>query len=760
MGYPSKREADRLERWPERIELEDLRECFALGDTDRELVFAQRGGENRIGLAVQLCALRFLGFVPDELAGIPESALRFVGEQTETQPQELLVYGERAQTRSDHLVLVREHLGFRGWDSQTAVAVGKWLAERAVEHERPSVLMSLLGEHLRARAIERPSVWVLGRMIGAAREAAQGEIVKRLADQLPAARRGELDGLLEVDPELKVSELVWLRAAAARVGVKGALAKVAKYERLVELRAGDVDLSSLPPSRRRQLAAQARRLDAQGFQRRDSGAVHGPARRHPILLVALAELYLERGDELLDLFCRLLAGAQRRANTTVDRERRKTARTRDELVDLATTLSRIVLDEHEAGRDPTGRITREVGLGRLREAAAISRGQIPPLEQEQLDVLHQGHNSLTRALSAILDTVALRAHPADQPLLDAVALVRDQRRRRVLTGAPIEVLPRECRAWVLDDRGRVLRTRYEVGLWCAIRDGLRDGRLFRPASRKYLDPTGFLLPDREWARAREELAVTFDRPLDPAERLAALEAEQTRLMQDVQDAVDRGASVRLDDRGRLVSSPPRADAEDPAVAELGAAVTAQIPDVELADLLIEVDQWTAFSDELRHAAGATPRGERLAERLYAAVVAAGTLLGPAAMARICDLSERQIAWAEEWYLDPENVASASQRITSYHHQLELTQHLGSGHFSSSDGHRVGQRGRPPTAAMLAREFGHQHGGLTVMSWTLDQYTTYGAKVVSVAEREATHTLDAIVHAQAPDIREHTTDTHG
>ncbi len=82
-------------------------------------------------------------------------------------------------------------------------------------------------------------------------------------------------------------------------------------------------------------------------------------------------------------------------------------------------MSRIVLDEHAAGRDPTDRIAREVGLGRLREAAAISRGQVPPLEQEQLDVLHQGHNSLTRALSAILDGVTLRCHPADQPLLVA-----------------------------------------------------------------------------------------------------------------------------------------------------------------------------------------------------------------------------------------------------------------------------------------------------------------------------------------------------
>jgi hypothetical protein len=40
-------------------------------DPDRALVFAQRGPANRLGLAVQLCALRFLGFVPEDLAGLP-----------------------------------------------------------------------------------------------------------------------------------------------------------------------------------------------------------------------------------------------------------------------------------------------------------------------------------------------------------------------------------------------------------------------------------------------------------------------------------------------------------------------------------------------------------------------------------------------------------------------------------------------------------------------------------------------------------------
>ena len=171
MGYPSKREADRLERWSQRIELEDLRESFALGDSDRDLVFGPRGAENRLGLAVQLCALRFLGFVPDEVTGIPEPALRFLCEQTETQPHELLSYGEREQTRSDHLALVREHLNFRVWDAGTAASIRDWLAERALEQERPSVLMSLLAEHP-SRTSGRASVGV--RAVAADRQRPRG----------------------------------------------------------------------------------------------------------------------------------------------------------------------------------------------------------------------------------------------------------------------------------------------------------------------------------------------------------------------------------------------------------------------------------------------------------------------------------------------------------------------------------------------------------------------------------------------------------
>ncbi len=78
MGYPNEMERRRLERFPDRIAVEDLRACFALKERDRTLVFEQRGPENRLGLAVSLSALRFLGFVPDDVASTPDEALTFL----------------------------------------------------------------------------------------------------------------------------------------------------------------------------------------------------------------------------------------------------------------------------------------------------------------------------------------------------------------------------------------------------------------------------------------------------------------------------------------------------------------------------------------------------------------------------------------------------------------------------------------------------------------------------------------------------------
>ena len=294
------------------------------------------------------------------------------------------------------------------------------------------------------------------------------------------------------------------------------------------------------------MIASGTRMTAQAIARLE------PARRHPLILAMLAELYLERADELLDLVDKLLRYADSRARRRVDEQRRKTARQRDELATLARQLSRILVESAVTGELPMARIEHEIGLDRVRAAAALSDGALPPLDQQQLDVLLASHSYLRSAVLALLAGLELDAAPADRGLLDAITAT-GRGRSKLLDDVALEVLPRAWRTWVLED-GRVRRVRYELALWFAVRDALRAGRLYRSVSRRYADPTSFLMPTARWEVDREELAVTFGRPLDGGERLAQLELEQRAQLQRLQAAINAGDGVRLQ-RGRVVLDP-------------------------------------------------------------------------------------------------------------------------------------------------------------------------------------------------------------
>jgi TnpA family transposase len=140
-----------------------------------------------------LCAVRFLGFVPDEIASIPNEALAFVAGQVDAAPYELLAYGDRAQTRSDHLQLVLTYLDWRRVNDADRAQLAGWLVERAVEHDAPATLIVLVAEHLRARRVLRAPVDALARMVAAARANAHRHVERLLADQLRDRRRHELE---------------------------------------------------------------------------------------------------------------------------------------------------------------------------------------------------------------------------------------------------------------------------------------------------------------------------------------------------------------------------------------------------------------------------------------------------------------------------------------------------------------------------------------------------------------------------------------
>jgi hypothetical protein len=106
-------ELERLCGFPE-INKEELIRFFTLTPADVGFIDPGRGRspKDRLRLAVQLCTLPWLGFVPDDVASAPPAAVARLCEHLQIPVGELRFYGERKQTRTGHLREVTRYLNW------------------------------------------------------------------------------------------------------------------------------------------------------------------------------------------------------------------------------------------------------------------------------------------------------------------------------------------------------------------------------------------------------------------------------------------------------------------------------------------------------------------------------------------------------------------------------------------------------------------------------------------------------------------------
>ncbi|MFI7538297.1 DUF4158 domain-containing protein [Streptosporangium sp. NPDC049376] len=80
-------------------------------------------------------------------------------ERLGVSPAVLASYGQRAQTRSDHLVKIAEYLEWKSAPAggQEMKELEQFLLDRAMEHDSPSLLFNLAREYLMAAKVIRTS---------------------------------------------------------------------------------------------------------------------------------------------------------------------------------------------------------------------------------------------------------------------------------------------------------------------------------------------------------------------------------------------------------------------------------------------------------------------------------------------------------------------------------------------------------------------------------------------------------------------------
>lgn len=91
---------------------ETLIRYWSLDGDDRRLLETRRRDDTRLGLALQLCALRYPGRLIQRGEVIPEGLLGFLAEQLGIDPDALVSFARRAPTRYEQLAVLRQHYGF------------------------------------------------------------------------------------------------------------------------------------------------------------------------------------------------------------------------------------------------------------------------------------------------------------------------------------------------------------------------------------------------------------------------------------------------------------------------------------------------------------------------------------------------------------------------------------------------------------------------------------------------------------------------
>ena len=782
VSFLSETERVRFSSFPADLSDDDLIAYFTLSDSDLKQIPTTSTPPNQIGFALQLLLLRFLGFYLPELKSLPEAVINYVASQIGVECEQLNFYGERDATLTAHRQAVESYLGFNHPTDENYRLIGEWLLERALEHDRPILLLQLLCERFLTEKLIRPGFSVVERMVAAARNSAEEEIFRKVETIVDEILAEELDGLLQAPEPNRPTPLAWLRQSATRNTPKTILAGLTKLDKLQQWQVGNWNLSALNPNRRKQLAQIGFRSTAQALSRMSK------TRRYPILLALLSQLHTEVLDELVELFDRLLQKISSRTDRKLKEIGLEIARLAGDKIKLLQELVRILLDPMISDDELRKVIYKFLPETKLRltfdECERISE----PLDENYFKLIGKSYGYLRQFIPTFLNALPLDGNAETAGLREAIEILRDldeSGKRKIPDDAPYNFVDDKWGDYVFDDKGRINKKYYELCVLFELRAGLRSGDIWVEGSRRYARLDSYLIPAEEWKNVRPAVCELLALPEDGESRLKLRQAELQELywqfdrffdellikhkkkssIKNYQsdfidnESKDGKINVKLDN-GKLVVTKLPGEVQSLSSKALENEVTNRLPEIELTDLLIEVDSWTRFSRFFEHPSGNEPRSPDALRHCYASILAQACNFGFIQMQRMSGLTYRKMAWYSTWYLREETLKPAFSELVNFHSRLPLAAIWGGGTLSSSDGQRFPVAVKARNAVSIPRYFGYGRG-LTYYTWTSDQYSQYGTKVVSSTIRDATYVLDEILDNETElTILEHTTDTAG
>ncbi|HBX4502590.1 TPA: Tn3 family transposase, partial [Klebsiella pneumoniae] len=561
---------------------DDLIRHYTFNDTDLSIIRQRRGPANRLGFAVQLCYLRFPGVIlgVDELPFPP--LLKLVADQLKVGVESWNEYGQREQTRREHLSELQTVFGFRPFTMSHYRQAVQMLTELAMQTDKGIVLASALIGHLRRQSVILPALNAVERASAEAITRANRRIYDALAEPLADAHRRRLDDLLKRRDNGKTTWLAWLRQSPAKPNSRHMLEHI---ERLKAWQALDL------PTGIERLVHQNRllKIAREGGQMTPADlAKFEPQRRYATLVALATEGMATVTDEIIDLHDRILGKLFNAAKNKHQQQFQASGKAINAKVRLYGRIGQALIDAKQSGRDAFAAI----------EAQKLA-------QPDDFDFLHrigESYATLRRYAPEFLAVLKLRAAPAAKNVLDAIEVLRGMNTdnaRKLPADAPTGFIKPRWQKLVMTDAG-IDRRYYELCALSELKNSLRSGDIWVQGSRQFKDFEDYLVPPEKFTSLKQSselpLAVATDCEQYLHERLTLLEAQLATVNRmaaanDLPDAIITESGLKI----------TPLDAAVPDTAQALIDQTAMVlPHVKITELLLEVDEWTGFTRHFTH----------------------------------------------------------------------------------------------------------------------------------------------------------------
>ena len=425
----------------------DLERVFFLDDEDMDLVDQRRGEHMKVGFALQLVTVRWLGTFLDDPLDVPAPVLEFVaGQLGVADPLVVNKYGERVKTLSDHQLEIRRAEGLRDF-TEAQEELATWVAARSwTSGDGPKAIFLDAIAWMRERKILLPGVSRLARLVARVRDDTTHRLWAELEGLLTPVQRRVLDRLLEVPQGKRVSDLErWRKGPPPRGSGPAIIAALDQVAEIQSLGLASLGAESVvPPRRLGELARYGMTADAWLIRR------HPDDRRLATLLATARHLEAKSVDdalELLDLLmsAELLNKAQREADKDKARKHPRLARASAR---LAVAVEALFDSDGWGGPDEEPRVSQvweaiEAVISRadLRSALAVVSETVPPPGAEDPDDWRAGllsrYQTVIGFLKVLPAVISFGATAEGAPVLAAMRALPDVLAYRSRLPAPL-----------------------------------------------------------------------------------------------------------------------------------------------------------------------------------------------------------------------------------------------------------------------------------------------------------------------------------